>query len=904
MKKQEKIDQSKMENKTSTAYQPWDTEPKWVEKWDKDLHFVGEDNDPKGKYYSLAEFPYPSGTGLHMGHAFTYSVLDPFVRMKRRQGENIIYPMGWDAFGLPTENYALKTGIHPAQATKQNTDRYRNQMKRLGLSFNWEREINTTDPNYYKWTQWIFVQLFKHGLAYKKETPVGWCPSCKIILANEEIVNGKCERCGTEAEQRMQKQWLLRITQYADRLVDDLDLVDYPEYVKIAQKNWIGKTKGVIIDYPVVNKQFNISCYSTRPDTNFGATFVVVAPEHPFVTSLLNSNLKSQNSKLWNEIQNYIDQSKKKSELQRTELQKEKTGVFTGLYCLNRLTNKQMPIYVSDFVVATSGTGMVVGVPAHDERDFDFAKKYNLEIIPVVKPKNGDWNFKKSAFTDIDEATIINSEFLNGLSAKEAIEKIIDYLVEKGWGRRSTNYKLRDWIFSRQHYWGEPIPMVYCEKCAKEGVTWWETEGAQKSKLKNQNYNLKVKSDGKQEIEFMIHDSKFTIQSSDLAGWFPEAENQLPVELPEIEKYQPTETGESPLANVPEWVNTTCPVCGGSARRETDCMPNWAGSSWYFLAYPMTEKLKVKEEDFKNDIFTENKKILDFWMPVDLYMGGAEHTTLHVLYSRFWNKFLFDIGKVTTPEPYTARRQHGVILGEDGEKMSKSRGNVVNPEEVSNKFGSDTLRIYLMFMGPYDQTMPWNSKGVEGSWRFLNRVWRLVNESRIMNNESRIMNKEQEKQLERKMHQTIKKVTEDIQNLKHNTAIATIMEYVNALYASNSKFEILNSKYVENLILLLAPFAPFIAEELWTNVLGNQFSVHQQSWPKFDPALVQEDEIIVVVQINGKLRGSVKIKNQRSKIKSEVEDLVNEDKNIQKYLDGKEIKKVIFVPGKLINFVV
>ena len=884
MAEQDKNNNSKTGKQTSTAYHPWDIEPKWVEKWDRDLHQEAVDHDPRGKYYALAEFPYPSGTGLHMGHAFTYCVLDPLVRMKRRQGENVIYPMGWDAFGLPTENYALKTGIHPKLATKQNTDRYREQMKRLGLSFNWEREINTTDPNYYKWTQWIFIQLFKYGLAYKKETPVGWCPSCKIILANEEIVNSKCERCGAQAEQRMQKQWLLRITQYADRLVDDLDLVDYPEYVKTAQKNWIGKTKGVIIDYPVIDDSGKetgqiVSCYSTRPDTNYGATFIVIAPEHPLAQRLTTPENRES-------VKKYTNEAKKKSELQRTELQKEKTGVFSGVYCLNRLTNKQMPIYVSDFVVATSGTGMVVGVPAHDQRDFDFAKKYGLEIAPVVKPKNSDWNFGKGPFIDIDEATIINSDFLNGLPAKKAIEKIIDYLTQKGWGRRATNYKLRDWIFSRQHYWGEPIPMIYCEHCAKKAVSWWDTK------------------EGNELINKKNRDFPYRLQRTLLAGWFPVPEDHLPVELPEIEKYQPTETGESPLANVKEWVEITCPECGSAARRETDCMPNWAGSSWYYLAYILMENGQWKMDNGKgeSDIFSENKDLLKFWA-VDLYMGGSEHTTLHVLYSRFWNKFLFDIGKVPTPEPYAARRQHGVILGEDGEKMSKSRGNVVNPEEVSSKFGSDTLRLYLMFMGPYDQTMPWSSKGLEGSWRFLNRVWRLVTDSRFKNNDLRFTDKEEENKLTRKLHQTVKKITSDITNLKHNTAIASIMDYVNELY-THQQFINHKSIFINHLVLLLAPFTPFIAEELWTNVLGQPFSVHSQPWPKYDEKLIQEDEAEVVVQVNGKLRGTIKLKVQSSKRKAEVEEFIDREKTVAKYLERKEIKKVIFVPGRLINFVV
>ena len=933
MARQQKEKPSKQDSSSSAVYHPWDIEAKWVEKWEKNPP-LAKDLGPK-KYYALAEFPYPSGAGLHMGHAFTYSILDPLVRLKRRLGENVLFPIGWDAFGLPTANFAIKNKIHPAIATADNSARFRQQMKRLGLSFNWEREINTTDPNYYKWTQWIFMQLFKYGLAYKKETPVGWCPSCKIILANEEIVGGKCERCGAQAEQRMQKQWLLRITKYADRLVDELDGVDYPDYVKTAQRNWIGRTKGVIIDYPLFDDKGQpideyISCYSTRPDTNFGATFVVVAPEHPFVAWLLNSKLKAQNSKRWKEIQKYIDQAKRKTELQRTELQKEKTGVFTGLYCLNRLTNRKMPIWIADFAVATSGTGMVVGVPAHDQRDFDFAKKYGLEIIPVVKPVNCDWDFEKGPFIDIDEATIINSDFLNGLPAKKAIEKIIDYLTQKGWGRRATNYKLRDWIFSRQHYWGEPIPMVYCEECAKKGIGWWQTEEGKaffnsKSQVllrfhsglastneilnhKNQTKDRKLKIG----ISDFIENWKLKIENSDgLAGWFPIPDSELPLKLPEIENITPTEDGRSPLAKATDWVNTKCPVCGSPAKRETDVMPNWAGSSWYYLAYLLTNKLGAQSAEFKAqsegnkelNIFSENKKLIDYWSPVDIYMGGAEHTTLHLLYSRFWHKFLYDLGLVPTNEPYAARRQHGMLLGEDNEKMSKSRGNVINPEEVSSKFGSDTLRLYLMFMGPYDQTMPWSSKGLEGSWRFLNRVWRLVIDSRFKNNDLRFTDKEEENKLTRKLHQTVKKVTSDITNLKHNTAIASIMDYVNELY-THKQFINHKSIFINHLVLLLAPFTPFIAEELWTNVLGNEFSVHTQPWPEYDEKLIEEDEVEVVVQVNGKLRGALKMNNEKCKMQNEVEREVKKDKNIQKYLEGKQVEKVIFVPGKLINFVV
>ena len=735
-------------------YKPWEIEEKWMKKWESQPLYLVEDFSAKKKYYALVEFPYPSGSGLHLGHAFTDTMIDILSRKKRMEGLNVMNPMGWDAFGLPTENYAIKTGIQPAVATKQNTDHFKEQMKRLAFSFNWEREVNTSDPAYFKWTQWIFLQFFKHGLAYKAETPVGWCPSCKIILANEEIVNNACERCGTPAEYRMQKQWLLRITAYADRLADELDLVDYPDYVKQAQRNWIGRTRGVEIFYPVVDKDLTISCYSTRPETNFGATFIVIAPEHPMVEKLITEENKET-------VLKYIEQSKKRSEMERTSLDKEKTGVFTGSYAFNRLNNKKIPVFVSDFVVLSAGTGIVVGVPAHDERDYEFAKKHDLEVIPVIKPKNSEWNFAKGSFTEIDDAVVFNSDFLNELPVLEAKEKIIDYLVEKGWGKRAVNYHLRDWVFSRQHYWGEPFPLVYCPACAQKGLTYWDTDEGKK-----------------------IENLKFKIENCrEMAGWFPLAESELPLKLPEVKAYQPTDTGESPLANVKDWVKVTCPECGAPARRETDTMPNWAGSSWYFLRFC----------DSKNDQVFADRKKLDYWMPVDVYLGGAEHTTLHLLYSRFWHKFLNDLNLVPGKEPYAARRQHGVILGEDGLRMSKSRGNVVNPEDIINKFGTDTLRLYLMFMGPYDQTIAWSSKGVEGSWRFLNRVWKIISEAEI--------GEEVDKGLTRRMHQTIKGVSLDIEELGYNTAIAKIMEYVNDLSKIRNQKLKISKEYYETLVL-------------------------------------------------------------------------------------------------------
>lgn len=853
-------------------YDPLKLEPKWQKKWLEEKIYRAEDSSNKPKYYALVEFPYPSGSGLHMGHAFTYALNDVLARKKRMDGYNVLCPMGWDAFGLPTENYAIKTGIHPVEVTKKNTAIFKEQDLSLGMSFDWEREINTSDPDYYKWTQWIFLQIYKKGLAYKAETPVGWCPSCKSILANEEIVSGNCERCGTQAEYKRQSQWLLKITAYADRLADELDLVDYPDHVKVSQRNWIGKTKGINIEYPVVDSDLLISCYSTRPDTNFGATFVVIAPEHPLVEKLTTAENKES-------VSEYIKKAQKKSEMERTDLAKEKTGVFTGSYALNRLNNKKMPIYVSDFVVLTAGTGIVVGVPAHDDRDFAFAQKFHLEIIPVIKSKKGDWDFSKRPLTDIDDALVFNSDFLNDLPVKEAIEKVINYLEEKGWGERAVNYHLRDWIFSRQHYWGEPIPVVFCPSCAKT---------TQSSDIRYQISEF----DG---VDYAI---------------VPVPEDQLPVKLPEVEKYQPTDTGESPLANIKAWVNTTCPKCGGSAKRETDTMPQWAGSSWYYLRFC----------DPKNQNQLASNKLLSYWMPVDIYMGGAEHTTLHLLYSRFWHKVLNDLDLVPGKEPYAARRQHGVILGEDGFKMSKSRGNVINPTEMVEKIGADALRLYLLFMGPYETTMPWDTKGTEGTVRFLNRVWKLSQKN---------LSAQTSRPLSQALNKVIKKVGEDIDNLKFNTAIAAMMGFINAWQEDKNG---LSKEDLKKFILILAPFAPHMAEELWQRVEVPQesrvshvpqglrelkargtrgtsnsrdtfISVHQQSWPTYDKDLLVEEEVVIAVQVNGKLRGQIRMQNSECRIQNKVEEMAKKEESVSKFLTG-EPKKVIFIPGKLINFVV
>lgn len=799
-------------------------EPKWQECWEKKGLYQASDFDKRPKKYVLFEFPYPSGERLHIGHTFTFTGTDVYARFCRMKDFNVLCPMGWDAFGLPAENYALKTGINPMITTAKNIANSKSQAKKLGLSIDWNREIATIDPKYYRWTQWIFLQWYKKGLAHKAEMPINWCPKCKIGLANEEVVANKCERCGAEVTRRRIKQWIVRITAYADRLIEGLKKTAFIEKVQSSQINWIGKTSGVTIDYPLVGSKKVVSCYSTRPDTNFGATFVVIAPEHPLALELATSqNLQG--------VKEYLEKSQKKSDLERTELDKEKTGVFTGSYCLNRLTGRQMPIWVSDFVILSAGTGVVVGVPAHDERDWQFAKKYGLEITPVVKPKEKDWDFQKRPFLEIDEATVCNSGFLDGLTTLKAKEKIIDYLIEKGWGKRSTNYHLRDWIFSRQHYWGEPIPIIFCKKC----------------------------------------------------GEVPVPEKNLPVELPKVENYKPTDTGESPLAKVASWVNVSCPKCGGPAKRETDTMPNWAGSDWYFLRYL----------DPENEQILVDLKKAKYWLPVDVYVGGDEHNTLHLLYSRFTYQFLWDIGAVpeSQPEPYYKRLSHGVILGPDGQRMSKSRGNVINPEEIWEAFGVDALRVYLMFMGPFESTMAWSQESMEGCYRFIKRVWNLMI-NKVSSQETKI-------NLKRKLHKTIKKVGEDIEEMKFNTAVAAMMELLN-YWQENGDLSFVDAG---NFLLILAPLAPYMSEELWER-LGNKSSIHSAKWPSYDKDLIKDEIVEIVLQVNGKLRDRVTIENSKSLAQEEVEKIVFKNEKIKRYLEGKEVKRTIFIPGRLINLVV
>ncbi len=797
-------------------YNHREVEQKWQKIWDDEKAFATSNDYSKPKYYALVEFPYPSGQGLHVGHPRPYTALDIVARKRRMQGYNVLYPMGWDAFGLPTENYAIKNHIHPKEVTKNNVKRFKNQLHSLGYSFDWDREINTTDTEYYKWTQWIFLKLFKAGLAYKTEMPINWCTSCKVGLANEEVVNGVCERCGSEVVRKVKSQWMLKITEYADKLIEGLDTVDYIERVKVSQKNWIGKSQGAEVDFPIKDKVDKLRIYTTRPDTLFGVTYMVVSPEHPIIDKYKDE------IKNFNEITEYRDMASKKSDFERTELAKDKTGVkIDGITAINPVNGKEIPVWISDYVLMTYGTGAIMAVPAHDERDWDFAKKFGLPIIEVVAGSPVDVN--EAVFTDVATGTLVNSDFLNGLSVADAKVSIIKFLTEKGIGIEKTNFKLRDWVFSRQRYWGEPIPIVKCEKC----------------------------------------------------GYVPLDESELPLQLPEVESYMPTDNGESPLAAMTDWVNTTCPCCGGPAKRETDTMPQWAGSSWYFLRYT----------DPHNNEALASKEALKYWLPVDWYNGGMEHTTLHLLYSRFWHRFLYDEKIVPCPEPYQKRTSHGMILGSNGEKMSKSRGNVVNPDDIVMDYGADTLRTYEMFIGAFDLSASWSEDGVKGCRRFLDRVWKL--QDILVEGDS------YSKDMETKMHQTIKKVSSDYENLKYNTAIAAMMSLINDFYKKNS----INKTELKTLITLLNPVAPHITEELWSR-LGLNGEIYKTSWPEFDELKTQESTIEIAVQINGKTKTTVKVDADISK-----EDAVTVGKEaLADKLTGSIVKE-IYVPGRIINIV-
>ena len=793
-------------------------EKKWQKVWDDEKAFAATNDYSKPKYYALVEFPYPSGQGLHVGHPRPYTALDIVARKRRMQGYNVLYPMGWDAFGLPTENYAIKNKIHPKIVTENNVKHFKDQLHSLGYSFDWDREINTTDPKYYKWTQWIFLKLFKAGLAYKKEMPINWCTSCKVGLANEEVVNGVCERCGAPVVRKVKSEWMLKITDYADKLIEGLNDVDYIERVKVSQKNWIGRSTGAEVDFRIKDTEDKLRIYTTRCDTLFGVTYMVVSPEHPYL-----DKYKDQ-IKNWEEIVAYREQASRKSDFERAELAKDKTGVaIDGLTAINPVNGKEVPIWVSDYVLMSYGTGAIMAVPAHDERDWEFAKKFHLPIIQVVAKNGEEVDVNEAAFTDVATGVLINSDFLNGLEVKDAKEKMIKFLEEKGIGQAKTNYKLRDWVFSRQRYWGEPIPIVHCDKC----------------------------------------------------GYVPIDESELPLLLPEVESYMPTDNGESPLAAMTDWVNTTCPCCGGSAKRETDTMPQWAGSSWYFLRYT----------DPHNDKALASPEALKYWLPVDWYNGGMEHTTLHLLYSRFWHKFLYDQGVVPTPEPYQKRTSHGMILGENGEKMSKSRGNVVNPDDIVQEYGADTLRTYEMFIGAFDLAASWSEDGVKGCRRFLDRVWKLQD---LMTDEEGYS-----KDLETKMHQTIKKVSNDFENLKYNTAIAAMMTLLNDFYKKGS----ITRGELKTLIILLNPVAPHITEEMW-QIIGCEGRVYQQTWPEFDEAKTVESSVEIAVQINGKVKGTLGI--QKDDPKDQV--IAKAKEVIADKLTGNIIKE-IYVPGRLVNIV-
>ncbi len=795
-------------------------EEKWQKYWDENKTFEASNKDKsKPKFYGLVEFPYPSGHGLHVGHPRGYTAIDIVTRKKRLEGYNVLFPMGWDAFGLPTENFAIKNNIHPAIVTKNNIENFKRQLKMLGFGFDWSREVNTTDPNYYKWTQWIFLKLFEKGLAYKTKMPINFCTGCKVGLANEEVVNGVCERCGSEVVQKEKSQWMLKITEYAQRLIDDLDDLDYIDRVKVQQKNWIGRSEGAEVDFKIKGTDDKIKVYTTRPDTLFGATYMVLAPEHPYVEKYKD---KIEN---YDEVEAYKLEASKKSDFERSELDKNKTGVILkGLTAIDPVNDSEIPIWISDYVLVTYGTGAIMAVPAHDTRDWEFAKKFDMPIIEVVA---GGEDVQKEAFTDVETGVMVNSGFLTGMQVEDAKKAIIDYLEEKGIGKRKVNFKLRDWVFSRQRYWGEPIPLVYCDKC----------------------------------------------------GWVALPESELPLQLPDTENFEPGESGESPLIKIRDWVETTCPKCGGHAERETDTMPQWAGSSWYFLRYI----------DPDNSDFLAGIEELKYWLPIDWYNGGMEHTTLHLLYSRFWHKFLFDIGVVPTKEPYQKRTSHGMILGENGEKMSKSRGNVINPDDVVCEYGADTFRTYEMFIGAFDQATPWSMNGVKGCYKFLERVWNLQN---IL-----VEGDSYSAELEAATHKTIKKVTDDYDRMKFNTGIAALMAFINDVM----KVGKINKAEFKTFITLLNPVAPHITEELWQRA-GFEGTLSAAAWPTYDEAKTVDNEVEVVVQINGKIRDKMMISAELSPAGMEEAALASE--KVKALIDGKTVVKVIAVPKKLINIVV
>ena len=799
-------------------YEPAKIEKKWQKIWADNKAFAATTDYSKPKYYTLIEFPYPSGQGLHVGHPRPYTALDIVARKKRMQGYNVLHPIGWDAFGLPTENYAIKNHVHPAEVTKKNIDHFRAQLQMLGFSFDYDREVDTTDPAYYKWTQWIFLQMFKKGLAYKSNMPVNWCTGCKCVLANEEVVDGVCERCGSPVVHRQQSQWMLKITAYAQKLLDGLDDVDFIDRVKISQRNWIGRSEGSEVDFLLEGTQDKLRVFTTRVDTLFGATYMVLSPEHPYI-----EKYKDQIKK-YGELMKYRAAAQRKSDFERTEINKDKTGVeIDGLRAINPMTGKSIPIWISDYVLMTYGTGAIMAVPAHDERDWDFAKKFGLPIVEVVA---GGKNVQEECYPDVSTGTMVNSGFMNGMTVAEAKKAAIEYVIQHGFGERKINYKLRDWVFARQRYWGEPIPIVHCPQC----------------------------------------------------GMVPLDEKDLPLLLPDIKNYEPTETGESPLSKITDWVNCKCPKCGGDAKRETDTMPQWAGSSWYFLRYC----------DPKNDMALAAKEALQYWMPVDWYNGGMEHTTLHLLYSRFWNQFLYDIGVSPVSEPYKKRTSHGMVLGTDGQKMSKSRGNVINPDEMVDLLGADAFRMYEMFMGAFDQAIPWSTTGAVGCRKFIERVWRLQG---ILTDDEGLSD-----DMKASVHATIKKVSEDFDGMKFNTAIAQMMTLVNELVKKGS---VTRGEY-KALLLLLNPVAPHVTEEIW-EMNGFGAPIYTQPWPEYDEAAMVKDEIEIAIQINGKIRGRIMVP---ANLTREQADTLRDHPEVVKAVGDKQIMKFIFVPGRLLNIVV
>ena len=803
------------------AYNFREVEAKWQNKWYSEGTFnASQDFTNKKKWYGLIEFPYPSGQGLHVGHPRSYTALDIIARKKRMEGYNVLYPIGFDAFGLPAENYAIKNHVHPKITTENNINHFRDQLKALGFSFDWSREVNTTDPSYYKWTQWIFIQLYKKGLAYKATMPINFCTGCKVGLANEEVVNGVCERCGSPVVQKEKSQWMLKITEYAQRLIDDLGELDFLDKIKAQQTNWIGRSEGAEVNFKIEGTEDNLLIYTTRPDTIFGATYMVVAPEHELIKKYAD---RIENI---DEVNAYKEKAALKSDFERAELNKEKTGVeIKGIKAINPLTGEAIPVWISDYVLITYGTGAIMAVPAHDERDYEFATKMGLEIKQVIKAKDAEET--ELPLTDVENGVSINSGFLTGLDSRDAIKKATEYIEENKLGEKKVNYKLRDWVFSRQRYWGEPIPMVYCEDC----------------------------------------------------GWNPIPETELPLVLPDIEDYEPGENGESPLAKQLDWIKTKCPCCGKDARRETDTMPQWAGSSWYFLRYM----------DAHNDEALASKEALDYWSPIDWYNGGMEHTTLHLLYSRFWHKFLYDIGVVPTKEPYQKRTSHGMILGTNGEKMSKSKGNVINPDDIVNEFGADTFRVYEMFMGPFDQTAPWSMESIRGCGKFLDRVWNMQ--------EILVDGDEYSKEHEKMMHKAIKKVTSDIEEMKFNTSVAEFMKMTNEFY----KDKVINKAEYKTFLQLLNPFAPHMTEELF-NILGETKTINETPWPVYDDAKTIDDEIEIPVQVNGKVKAVILVAKEASQ--EEVKAVVDATEAVQNAVAGKTIVKEIYVNGRIYNIVV